>query len=483
MTTNVPKPAFGPTGYIVPSGPAVLTGVQADINAAFGNTLNYQLTTPQGQLAATQAAVISNTYDLFVYYTQQVDPAYATGRMQDAIGRIYNIERIGAQPTVVQATCSGLEGTVIPELAIAVAQDGNLYYCQQEGTIPAAGLIVLSFFCQATGPIECPVGALNQIYQAIPGWDSINNATAGVLGNDTESASQFEARRVASVAGNSAGSLPSIRGAVLAVPGVLDAYTTENATNAPLSVGGYLLAANSVYVAAAGGDPDDIAEAIWSKKAPGCSYNGNTTVTVLDQGEGYNPPFPSYEVKFEIPRDLRVGFAVTIVNSTLVPADAETQIENAIISAFAGGDGGSRARIGGTIYGTRYVAPVAALGSWAQIMSLLVGSENNPAAIGTGSISGTTLTISALTSGAFAAGQTLSGSAGGSAGGSGVLPGTTIVSQLTGTAGGVGTYQVSISQTVPSGIVYGWLANRNSLDVHIDQVPTVSGNDISVTLV
>jgi hypothetical protein len=60
----------------------------------------------------------------------------------------------------------------------------------------------------------------------------------------------------------------------------------------------------------------------------------------------------------------------------------------------------------------------------------------------TGSIAGTTLTVTAIGTGALAPGQTLSGA--------GVDPATTIVSQLTGTTGSTGTYQVSVSQTVAS---------------------------------
>lgn len=60
----------------------------------------------------------------------------------------------------------------------------------------------------------------------------------------------------------------------------------------------------------------------------------------------------------------------------------------------------------------------------------------------TGSISGTTMTVTAVGSGALSAGQTISGS--------GVTAGTKIVKQLTGTAGSTGTYQVDTSQTASS---------------------------------
>lgn len=476
--TNVPAVTFGPTGFIAPAPPLVLTGIQADINAAFGSNLSYTLTSPQGQIASSQAALVVNTNSIFTYYANQVDPAFATGRMQDAIGRIYFLERNPSQSTVVQALCVGLFGTVIPEGAIAIATDGNQYICTTAGggVIPVGGSITLSFSCTIPGPTACPADSLNQIYQAIPGWDSINNPTDGVIGNDTESRSEYELRRAASVALNSMGFVASIRGAVLGVANVLDAYVTENATNAPATIGGVTLAANSLYVAVVGGDQNAVAKAIWSKKSPGCSYNGSTSVIVFDTSPGYSPPYPSYTVQFQIPASLPILFAVSIANNAQIPGDAVTQIQNAIIAAFAGADGGSRATIGATLYASRYYAPVAALGSWAEIISLLIGSNNNTGATGTGSIAGTLMTITGAVTGTFAVGQTVGDDAGN------ILAGTTIVSLGTG-VGGTGTYNVSVSQTVASETIKAAVGTRTSLSVNINQVPTISAANIKVTLV
>ena len=71
-----------------------------------------------------------------------------------------------------------------------------------------------------------------------------------------------------------------------------------------------------------------------------------------------------------------------------------------------------------------------------------IGPGGQIGAIFTGSISGTTLTVTAIASGAIAVGQTLSGT--------GITAGTTITGFLTGAGGNVneiGTYTVSLSQT------------------------------------
>lgn len=228
MTTSVPSAVLTSAGYQAPAESAILAGVLSDLNTAFGGNLNPALNTPQGQIASSEAAIIGDANNQFLALANGIDPAFASGRMQDAIGRIYFLTRNPAQSTVVTATCSGLTGTVIPIGAIAVDQGGTTYFCSETGTIPLAGSIDLTFVCSSTGLVACPAGFLNAIYQAIPGWDSITNASPGVEGNDVETRADFEYRRQQSVAIASMGSNAAMLAAVFAVPGVLDAWVTDN---------------------------------------------------------------------------------------------------------------------------------------------------------------------------------------------------------------------------------------------------------------
>ena len=375
FTTNVPPPAFGNTGFVAPAESAILAGVQADWNAAFSGYLNPALETAQGQLATSETAVIGQANAQFLALANGVDPAYASGRMQDAIGRIYYLTRIPAAATVAQVTCSGAVGTIIPAGATIKATDGNLYSATNSASIPAGGSVVVSFACQATGPIVCPAQTFD-IYRLIPGWDTAVSSAAGAVGNNVETRAAFEARRSASVASNSKFSNGAILGAILAVPGVLDAYVTDNSTGETATIGGISIGANELYVAVVGGSASTIGQAILSKKPPGIPYYpGNTTVTVYDNNPVFITP-PAYSVTFEIPDDLTIKFAVTIANGSDVPSNATQLVQTAIVSAFSGGDGGPRATIGGTIYASRFYAPIAALGSWVRIVSILVGTSS-----------------------------------------------------------------------------------------------------------
>lgn len=372
-TTNVPAIQFTPAGLVLPAESDILAGVQADQDAAFGGGLNPSLETPQGQLAQSTTAVIGDKNSQIASIVNQVDPAFAAGRMQDAIGRIYFITRKPGTSTAVTVTCTGLVGVDIPVGAMAKATDNTIYLCTQQGKIPATGSIDLPFAAQTLGPIACPAGSVTTIYKSIPGWDSVTNAAPGVIGQNVESRADFEYRRQNSVALNAKNSLQSIYAAVFGLPNVLDVYATENNTSSPVTVGGVSLLPHSIYVAVVGGNAPDIAQAIWSKKSQGSDYNGNTTQTVVDNS-GYNVPYPSYQVTFEIPVPTPILFAVQLANNPNLPSNIVTLVQDAIIAAFTGADGGTRARVGSTIYASRYYGGITAIDPNVSILSLLLGT-------------------------------------------------------------------------------------------------------------
>jgi hypothetical protein len=377
MPTNVPAPTLTDTGFATPDDGDLLDGFFADLQAAFGGSLNPGLSTPQGQLATSLAALLSTENAAFLAMANNVDPAFASGRFQDAIGRFYFMERNEAIATSVAATLYGASGTLVPSGSLAQAADGSIYQSTGDVTIGSGGTVAATFANINTGPIACPAGTLTRIYRGVNGWDQINNVADGALGRDVESRVDFETRRAASVALNSVGLLPSMRAAILDVDNVIDAFVTENSSGGTLTIGSVALAPHSVYAAVQGGTDADVARAMWAKKAPGCDYNGNTTVTVEDQSSGYTPPYPAYNVTFQRPTSLPIYFAVTMANSSAVPANAQTLVRNAILAAFNGEDGGQRVHIGATVYASRFFAGIAMLGSWVQLISIHIGTSSS----------------------------------------------------------------------------------------------------------
>jgi len=114
--------------------------------------------------------------------------------------------------------------------------------------------------------------------------------------------------------------------------------------------------------------------------------------------------------------------------------------------------GSTTSAIGNTAYANNANGSVAfgSAGSPPTSASVTASIAANTSSAGTialnaftGAIAGTTLTVSAIATGALAPGQFVAGGL--------TDPATQIVSQLTGTTGSTGTYLVSVSQTVASG--------------------------------
>lgn len=375
--TNVPAVEITDTGVSVPDTPSVLAGVLQDYNTAFGGNLNISnVATPQGYLAQETTANIQAVYAAIAWLFNNVDPAYASGRMQDAIARIYFLSRKAATKTTVSALCTGSPGVTLPAGSQAKDEDGNTYSSVSAGTFDRSGQATITFACDAPGPISCPASSLTRIMVAVSGWDAITNTEPGIPGSAIENREDFESRRYQSVAKNSIGSTQSILGSVFDLPDVTDCYVIDNPSGETVTAGAtdYPLLPHSVYVGVVGGEDQEIAQTIWSKKDLGCDMNGNTTVTVYDDS-ALSSPYPEYQITFNRPTGVPILFAITIRQNTLLPSDIVTQIQTAVMSAFNGEvDGIDRERMASSIYASTYYGVITSLSNQIDIISILIGT-------------------------------------------------------------------------------------------------------------
>jgi len=441
-TSNVPQIQWTENGLVVPQESDILTGRYDDFNGAFGGNLSNDLSNPTGQLIQSDTAIIGNKNNEWLNFIAGIDPRTSTGRMQDGIGQLYFLTRIAASPTVVTARCYGVPFTVINAGLTAQDQSGNIYVCLNSGTISGVGSVDLTFSCSTTGPIACPIGYLNKVYNGIAGWESIDNLSAGTPGINVETSQEFEYRRKQSVSLNGQGSSSAVLANVVNVVGVTDAFVYQNTSSlsrgasftgsisgttltvtavasgiieigmmitgtsvaqgqsiisngtgaggtgtynlsisqslgsTSLNCGfyGVYLLPHSIYIAAYGGNQNDVAQAVYNKMSPGCDFNGNTNVIVYDNGNSlYSEPYPQYTITYQIPNVLPILFSVSMQQNTGVPANAITLVKQAIIDSFNGLDGQGKARIASTIFASRYYSSIVNLGSWAHIYSVQVG--------------------------------------------------------------------------------------------------------------
>lgn len=363
LNTAVPDVTITENGLSVPDIADVLAGRLTDMSTALGGGASQSLSSPQGQIAQSDTEIIAQEYDKLLCLFNQINPDFSTGRFQDGIGRIYFMERIAAQGTVVTATCIGQVGTTIPAGSTAVDTSGYIYQSIDNAVIPSSGSVDVQFVNTTTGPILCASGSLNQIYRAVSGWDAVNNISPGVVGVDVESRIAFETRRRQSVARNSRNQDASTLAALLATDGVLDAYVWSNRTAETVNKGttNFPILAHSVYICVYGGADTDVAESIFNTYNPGANMNGDTTFTVYDN-VNYMPPYPSYVMQWQKASPTRVYFKVNIDASLNPPSDITKQVKKMVATVFNGGyEGIGKARIGSTINAGKYYAPVISI--------------------------------------------------------------------------------------------------------------------------
>ena len=117
-------------------------------------------------------------------------------------------------------------------------------------------------------------------------------------------------------------------------------------------------------------------------------------------------------------------------------------------------------------YKTEIIYPISP-----GVTQYTIGPGGTIGAVFVGSISGTTLTVTSITSGAIALGQTLSGT--------GIANGTTIVAFNTGAGGNineVGTYTVNINQTVASTTINSYYQRPLAINSAFVRINTYSNN-------
>lgn len=373
--TAVPNIVISETGIETPTTEEVLTGVLSDFSKAFGGNLNIEnVASPQYVLASEIAQAITLQNAGMAYMLSQFDPNTAVGRFQDAIGRIYFIERKPGTSTIVDCTVTGIPGYTFDAGTMqAQDADGNIYVNVDFVELSVLGVAHAEFKNIEAGAIPCPAGSLNRIYVTLDGWDAITNEAAGDVGSDVESRQDFESRRFSVVAKNGQSSLAALYGAIRSIDGVTDCYVADNDTNDVIYIGetNVQLKPHSIYVCVVGGDAQYIGQAILENKTVGADTNGSHSVSVRDPVLGNSAPMYTYY--YERPTSVPILFRVEISQSEYLPTNIESLVKTAIVSQFNADLASDKLGIGDTVYASRFIGAVTNINDYIDVIDITVG--------------------------------------------------------------------------------------------------------------
>lgn len=339
-------------GLLAPDTDQVIAFVQNEFQKVFGNDINLDPSSAQGQLITTLAAMISTKNTEVLKLANQFNPLTAQGTFQDALGRIYFLERKIAQPTIVYCECTGLAGTVIPAGALVESAEGIRFYAQSEQVIDETQSIAMTFICETTGPVQVQPNTITKIITVVPGWDTVNNPSAGIVGRVEETQAEFDRRRYASVSKNAHGTAASLYGALASINNVLDVVVLENRTNETIEEAGVSIEGHSVYISIFGGTDDEISETIYNKLGCGCGTTGDVPVTYV--AADYFDAV--YTFNINRPEELSIYINIKIKETDKTPATIDEDIKEAVLQNFNGLDSASssRVRMAENLYASRF---------------------------------------------------------------------------------------------------------------------------------
>lgn len=282
MTTPI-SITIDDSGIHAPSFDAVLQYIQDTYRSLYGQDIDIDPDTQDGQLLGVLSTLLSDMNSSAVAAFNSFRPSGAVGAGLSSIVKINGIQRQSATSSRATLTLGGIAGTPITT-GSTVTDNLNLstqwFILGTPVIIPPEGQIDVSAICTTPGAITADAGTLTQIQTPIPGWQTAINNNAATIGQPVETDAQLRRRQTQSTAIPAQTVAESITGNVLNLNGVFRAKTYDNDTLLT-DVNG--IPPRSIAVVVEGGDANAIATTIARVKTPGVPTYGSTSVVVYDK--------------------------------------------------------------------------------------------------------------------------------------------------------------------------------------------------------
>lgn len=222
----------------------------------------------------------------------------------------------------------GEAGTVV-DIGFRLSREVE-YVTTESGTIGANGILLLPIIAEVAGSIgNAPANAVTDIVTPIVGVDSVSNPVPISGGRDAETDAELRARYDLSLSSKGSPNNNGIRAAVLGVEGVRTATVIENLS---LVEDGEGRPGRSYETYVLGGKPEEIAKAIFSRRATGTQPYGQIVVDVEDDAGNIVP------VGFTLANEVDIYFEIQLETNNEFPADGKDRIRTAVIQYVGGMD-------------------------------------------------------------------------------------------------------------------------------------------------
>ena len=317
-------------GFRRPTYAELLDALEHKARELFGSKANLTVRSPLGIFLRIYAWVLNLLFSTLedVYNSRFIDTAVGSSLYN--LGRAIGLRLLGAQKAVGYLTFSGEDGVEVPESFLAETIAGAQYVTLSSGVI-TDGSVTLPASAVIPGPDgNTPENTITNITNPKSGIYEVTNQKRFEGGRNTETDAEFRERYYISVDFAGGVNIDAIVAEVYeSVEAVIAVSGEENDTDYVSASG---LPPHSIEIVAYGGLDEEIAQAIYRRKAAGIESFGNTMIPVITASGA------TKEIYFSRPAPVNVWVKVfNLSTDRHFPLDGIEQIKRSIV-AYIGAD-------------------------------------------------------------------------------------------------------------------------------------------------
>ena len=314
-------------GFHRPTYVELLNAIEYKARELFGDRANLTVRSPLGLFLRVFAWILNILFSLMedVYNSRFVDTAVGTSLYN--LGKAIGLSLLPAQKATGYVTA----GTVIPSGFLVKTVAGLQYAVMTEGRIESSGTVTLPVQAVDTGSdYNASAGTVTEIVNPLDGVASCSNSAAVDGGRGRETDEEFRDRYYQSVDYAGGVNADAISGELLQnVEAIYSVICYENDTDETNDLG---LPPHSIEVVAYGGLDEEVAAAIYRRKAAGIQTYGGKTIAVLSASG------QSIDINFSRPTTVPVYLKITnLQTNSNFPYNGNDLIKEALIN-YIGGD-------------------------------------------------------------------------------------------------------------------------------------------------
>lgn len=309
---------IGVNGLVTQDLESIQTGLISDFKSIYGQAINVEQNSPDGQWINILAQEKKDTLDLITTYYNNIDPDRVVGIPQQILYKLNGLTINAYTYSYVYLTVNVSEDVTLQGLDDNIESiDGTGYTARDtngnrwilaETQDLSAGTYTLNFRAAELGSITALPNTINVMETVLKGVVSVNNPASNyITGNQGETAAQFRQRRNQAMSVPSQGFSESVESQMLNLANVTQCKVYENKTNSTDSDG---IPAHGVWIIVEGGSTSDIGRVIYNNVPPGIPMKGTQSVTLTKQNGN------TETVYYDLPTP-----ATLYIRATIMPFD------------------------------------------------------------------------------------------------------------------------------------------------------------------